>query len=101
MSFVFAGFIGGLVAVFCVQNVAPKEVISYEENRSPRAVLAADNFSTAPYNFIEAAELATPAVVHIEAKESEALAQQRFQNQKRRSPFDGFFNFGDMDDFFW
>ena len=100
LSFVFAGFIGGMVAFFCFQKFDTKEIITHNENRSPSTLLASDNFNAAPYDFTEAAEVATPAVVHVAAKESDALAQQRFQNQKRRSPFDGFFNFGDMDDFF-
>ena len=99
LSLVLAGFIGGIIAFFAFQQFNRTQLISHSENVSPKAILTTDHLSV-PYNFVEAAQVSTPTVVHIEAKESEDLAQLRFEKQKRTSPLDGFFNFGDMGDFF-
>lgn len=95
-SLILAGLIGGSVAFFAFKSFIPQPEII--ENQSPRAVLTSSTVAQ-PFNFVTAAERVTPAVVHITAEESKTLAQQRTQQDRRRSPFDGFFNF-DMDDFF-
>jgi S1-C subfamily serine protease len=100
LSLLLAGFVGGIVAFFSFQQFANPTQLIQAENKSPRVVLASNETPVLPYNFVEAAQRATPAVVHVMAKESDALAQQRYEKQRRRSPLDGFFNFGDMDDFF-
>jgi len=68
-SLVFAGFFGGLIAFGLINYMGP-----------------------------EASKKTTAAVVHISASESKALAEQRYQNNRRnrRSPFDGF----GMEEFF-
>lgn len=98
-SLVLAGIIGGAFSLMMFQTMTPDTV---EENVSPRAVLTSNaKVITQPFNFVEAAQKVTPAVVHIEAIESKSLAQQRTNEQRnnRRSPFDGFFDFN-MEDFF-
>jgi len=101
LTLILAGVIGGSVAFFAFQSSLDQPQII--ENRSPRAVLtsnASPSSFAQPFNFVEAADKVTPAVVHITANESKALAQQRTPKGNRgQSPFDGFFNF-DMDDFF-
>jgi len=96
-TLLIAGFIGGIVAFAAFNYSQPKaEVI---ENRSPRAVLTGNNNDRSveqPFNFVKAAEKVTPAVVHITANESATLANQRSQDNRQRSPFDGFFNFEDF-----
>lgn len=100
LSLIGAGFTGGVLAFAAFHFFYVNEHNDSIYNQKPKVVLASDNNILAPFDFTEAAQIATPAVVHIEAKESEALAQQRFEKQRRKSPFDNFFNFGDMEDFF-
>jgi len=97
-SLILAGLFGGTLAFFALRSSLPQ--VELIENQSPRAVLTSTSSGiTQPFNFVEAAQRVTPAVVHITAEESTTLAQQRTQKNRRQSPFDGFFNF-DMDDFF-
>ncbi len=94
LSLLIAGVIGGLVSYTLVINNAKS---TEEANTSPKAVLTTNsNFVSAPFDFVYAAEKATPAVVHITAKESRALAQQRMNKQRNRTLFD----FWGMDNFF-
>lgn len=90
-SMIVAGMIGGLI-VFGLGN---SSAVQKELNQSPSATFASLNKISAksPFDFIQASEAATPAVVHIFAQESKALAQQRYdsQRQKYRSPFEDFF----------
>ncbi len=51
-------------------------------------------------NFTYAAERAMPAVVQIKAKESDALARERRQEQRRNDPWSRFFEFDLGQDFF-
>jgi len=92
ISLIFAGVIGGLIAVFATQFITNPEIS--QTNRTPQAVFTSSTSHAAPFNFVLAAEKATPFVVHIEAEESRALAQQRREN--RRAPR----SFFDMEDFF-
>lgn len=93
ISLVFAGIVGGLVAIFGAQYFTTQDIS--ESNNSPQRILTSNTSPSAPFDFVLAAEKATPAVVHISAEESKALAQQRRQD-KRDSPR-GFF---DLEDFF-
>lgn len=98
LSLLVAGLIGGMVAVFAinqtksvhVENLMPEPSAVFTTNTSPRAV-------TPGFDFVMAAKRVTPAVVHISASESKALARQRSDKRGRsQSPFDFF----GMDDFF-
>lgn len=67
------------------------------ENQSPKAVLTSAGYGLnagAPFDFVTAADKATPAVVHIEASETKALTQQ--PRRGNDSPFGGMFDFGEL-----
>ena len=93
MSMVLAGSIGGLVMLggTAILN-PPKQTIDPEPSYA-RAVNLNFPESSAPSDFIYAAEKAMPAVVHIKAEETERSAYERYQRQNDRyqSPF-GFFD---------
>jgi len=92
-AFILAGVIGGLISFTIIKNQIP--TFSPDTNSSPRAILTANEASVnlQAFNFVKAAKTVTPAVVHIEAGESKALAQQRNHENRQRSPFDGLFDF--------
>lgn len=111
MTYIIAGVLGGLVVVGgnnLLQHSPEtdleavslvKAVNVMENNTSPSSIL--------PNSFVTAAQKSTPAVVHIRAEESEALAQQRIQegrrNQQRQFDLfslEDFFNGGSMGQFF-
>lgn len=97
-SLVFAGFFGGLIAFGLINYMGPQEALQ-NTNSVPQASFTST--VTAPIgsvDFVEASKKTTAAVVHISASESKALAEQRYQNNRRnrRSPFDGF----GMEEFF-
>jgi len=97
ISLILAGIIGGLIAV-AVTSYIPKEQ-SQQSNMSPHAVLTSAGYdmNVEAFDFVSAAEIVTPAVVHITASESQALAYQRKQerqsNRNRNfwDPFGDFF----------
>jgi len=93
ISLIFAGIVGGLIAIFGSHMLTPQEIS--QTNRTPQTVLTAANPNAVPFDFVLAAQKTTPAVVHIEAEESRALAQQR--RQERSDSPRGFF---DLEDFF-
>jgi len=99
ISLVFAGIIGGFVVLLGSQFFNSEEPTQI--NTSPQAVLTSTNTSPsnsgAPFDFVVAAEKITPAVVHISAEESKALAQQRREERKsspRGFSFEDFFGQG-------
>ena len=96
ISLVVAGFIGGVIAFAAFSYVnQPSDNLSI--NQSPRAILTSAESSpnaAFPFNFVEAAEKVTPAVVHINVKESRALAQERL-NERRNDGY-GWFDFNDF-----
>lgn len=99
-GFVVAGILGGLMVLGGMQLMTEKG-IEREESSSkvvPVAHYETSNAVTIP-SFVEAAEKSTPAVVHIRAEESEALAQQRLQDNQRKKDFNGF-EFFNLEDFF-
>ena len=101
LSMIFAGLIGGMIAIYVTSVNEPQTVTQISEepsfvrttNESPSTIVAG-------FDFVDAAEKVTPAVVHIEASQSKALTQQQTEerNRGRNSPFD-FFDF-DIEDFF-
>ena len=101
LSMIFAGLIGGMIAIYVTSVNEPQTVAQIAEepsfvrttNESPSTIVAG-------FDFVDAAEKVTPAVVHIEASQSKALTQQQTEerNRGRNSPFD-FFDF-DIEDFF-
>ncbi|MEM9823681.1 MAG: trypsin-like peptidase domain-containing protein [Bacteroidota bacterium] len=99
ISLVFAGIIGGLITLGGVylmksdqQHLQTSPAIAQQINQS----LVNTSRSTAvPTNFTDAAQRAMPAVVHITASESAAMAQKRRQDSN--DPLRNFFG----DDFFF
>lgn len=103
ISYVFTGILGGLVAYGLIA-IDPMDLKIDHRQEAQKVFTSAVNVS--PLNtaalstdFIAASELATPAVVHIKAAESDVLAQQRFKDQSRqrqyRSPIEEMFG-GDI-----
>jgi S1-C subfamily serine protease len=101
ISILTAGVLGGLVVVGgnqIMQN--DQEVLAPQPEMKVTSVADFNMAPTAPASFVTAAEKSTPAVVHITAQESEAMASQRLQ--QRRDQYRGFegFDFFGLDDFF-
>jgi Do/DeqQ family serine protease len=96
LSLMVAGAVGGLVVLVGLLSLDHYTVNSIGNKvhlTSGAEKLALDNI---PGDFIDAADLAMPAVVHISVKESNNLARSRSEQQRRRDPFSFFFG----DDFF-
>lgn len=94
LSLIVAGVIGGSIVAFSLRN----ETKNQQYNQSPQAVLTS-HAAVAGFDFVQAAEKVTPAVVHIEAGQSAALAQQK-KGERRQSPWGGgMFDFN-LEDFF-
>ena len=87
-----AVFASVVLWIFLNQNQSSETLLQ----KDPVPVQANSQLMMRP-DFIEAAAAATPSVVHIEAEESEQLAQQRLQEQRRnrRDPFRDFFQLDD------
>ncbi len=104
MKDVFKQITSGVVGGLLVMGVIFFTDFGKTENTSrveAKAIGVSNSFvqplvTTGP-NFVTAAEKGTKAVVHISAKESIQLAQERMQNQRRRNPYEDFFS---LDDFF-
>jgi len=91
LSLIISGVVGGLVAFGAFSYTAEDQgVILNKVNESPRAVFTSN--ANAPFNFVDAAEIANPAVVQIVAEESDLLASQRLnqRNQNRGRDLFGF-----------
>ncbi|MFQ5448702.1 MAG: S1C family serine protease [Saprospiraceae bacterium] len=99
-SFVLAGIAGGLIVlggVSFLEETQPAPQPDYSrfvKTVSNVNVSGEEGFSE-PFNFVEAAALATPAVVHISARENEKNARSRF---KRNDPWSQFFGDGSFFD---
>jgi len=92
LSLIFAGIIGGFIALsFSKMITSDSAATSEVATNHARQV----NLNTKPvvgFNFIEASEKAMPSVVHISAAESKTLANKRRQNQG--DPYGWFFGNG-------
>jgi len=96
ISLIAAGFVGGVMAIF-VGNYFSGEQEPIQFNQSPQAILASNTGAAAPFDFVKAASLATPAVVGITVTESAEQASNRFNNREV-SPFERFFDMGNLGD---
>ena len=108
LSLICASVLGAVLTLGIVEYSADSDHSMLSLNQSPTNVHTVSNRAAiaspaAAYDFVEASDIATKAVVHIYAEESKVLAQQRIQkqrsqrnNQRSNDPF-GFFGF---DDFF-
>lgn len=91
-SFVFAGIIGGLIVLggshlfqAPVSNITPTAQLTNITDITPKIE------KEFPFDFKEAAKIATPAVVHIAGRQTSA-AKGRQQPNKSNDPFDFFFS---------
>jgi S1-C subfamily serine protease len=96
ISLIAAGFVGGVMAIF-VGNYFSNQELPNSFNQSPHAVLASNTTVQAPFDFVKAASIATPAVVGITVRESAEQASNRFNNTEV-SPFERFFDMGNLGD---
>jgi len=90
ISLVFAGIIGGMMTlggVAMMKNDAPSQNASLAQNVNNVNIKPSTANVNVPFDFTYAAEKATPAVVHILAKETRPQNNQ----PQRRDPFDFFF----------
>lgn len=103
-SLVFAGMIGGIITLggyLAVQGNHPDNDAGLNQFAKNVSNVNVPPNLNVPFDFTAAAELATPAVVHISAKESEKKAREnRQKNQQLPNIFDDdsffrspFFNF--------
>jgi S1-C subfamily serine protease len=96
---ILASFLGGIIALQLDGLRGDERPV----NQSPGAQLVSMNLPpTSGADFVYASEVSTPAVVHVYAEESQALAQQRYDKnkQRRRSPFSDFFGEDMFSEFF-
>ncbi|MEO1628379.1 MAG: trypsin-like peptidase domain-containing protein, partial [Bacteroidota bacterium] len=95
ISLIFAGVIGGLIALGGVYFLMPIPTATTTDAQFAKTVGDQVNVNpktkAVPYDFTAAAKKAMPAVVHISSVESKDLAQQRRQNQNQNNPFRNFF----------
>lgn len=101
ISFLTAGVLGGLVVIGGNKFMQNDQHVFVEQPEIIATPVASYNMApTAPSSFVTAAEKSTPAVVHITAQESEAMASQRLQD--RRNQYRGFegLEFFGLDEFF-
>lgn len=100
IGFIISGIVGGLMVFGGLQITQDQQI---EESTSPELEIRqiADRSATLnsvrmPVSFAEAAEKATPAVVHIKARESEESAKNRMKKLQQQDPFYRFFQFDDL-----
>ncbi len=92
-----AGVFGGLVALGGVYLLDDAKLQTNQIDQPGFAVPvnqsinSKPDLASVPFDFTEAAEKSMPVVVHIKAAESEALAQQRRQKNRRQDPFQDLF----------
>ena len=97
VSLFAAGALGALITLGGYQLIDKSQESS---NLSPDAVFSASLSTNSPtriaapaIDFSEAAEISMPAVVQIKASESDQLARQRREEQRRQDPWSQFFDF--------
>ena len=99
---VLAGMFGGLMTWAAIQWFSPEQStpisdVEFVANHSANESPANDKF---PFDFSQAAEVASPSVVLIQAEVSERMANQQQQKRMEESPFSRFFDLfgeGEMD----
>ena len=94
VSILLAGILGGMIAFGALSYKLDQQPAQANVNQAPQAILMS-NGSNTPTDFVEAASVSTPAVVHITAEESDALASQRMNKRNQVDIFDF-----DINDFF-
>ena len=87
VSILLAGILGGMIAFGAMSYKLDNKSIPTEMNQAPRGIQIS-NGSNTPTDFVAAASVSTPAVVHITAEESDALASQRMGKRNQIDIFD-------------
>ena len=87
VSILVAGILGGMIALGAFSYKLDKERNQVKPNQAPPAILMS-NGTSSPTDFVDAASISTPAVVHITAEESDALASQRMGKRNQVDIFD-------------
>jgi serine protease Do len=106
VGFIISGIFGGLIVFGGLQLTknADESVFEQMTYELPSKTISSSEILSmrVPVSFADAAEKATPAVVHIRARESEETARNRMQQRQRQDPFYRFFQFDDLmpDNFF-
>jgi len=100
LSYVLSGMIGGLFCFLLINQFPAKTTIIQEVAPQSKQV-SLTNLPVVGPDFVTAAKVSTPAVVHIYAEESTESAQDRLEKERRRNPFGGdlfseFFGGGDF-----
>jgi serine protease Do len=85
-SYIMTGFIGGLTCFILLKTAISNQPTVNPTNTSPAKLISQRSILAVP-DFINSAETATPAVVHIYAEENNESVQDRYRNQRRRDPF--------------
>lgn len=93
LTYIASGFIGGLLC-FLLFKSSLKTEIRYVESPTKAVPVRQTTVLVGP-DFVDAAKISTPTVVHIYAEESEESARVRYQN-RRNQRSNGF----SMEDFF-
>jgi S1-C subfamily serine protease len=95
LSLIIAGAAGGLMVLMVLFKTGYSDFRTVEKVHLTAGEIEGYGRNV-PTDFIDAAEKAMPAVVHISVKESTNLAQNRNREPNKRDPFSFFFG----DDFF-
>lgn len=95
-----AGIIGGAMALSVDKMMAPDQPLRPE--REYTRTVSNESPSFGGTDFVYASKVSTPAVVHVWAEESQALAQQRYKQNKRQrvNPFGNLLGDDFFSDFF-
>lgn len=96
LSLIIAGAAGGLMVLIVLFSTGHSDIRTVEKVQLTAGETEGYYGRNVPVDFIDAAEKAMPAVVHISVKESTNLAQNRKREYNKRDPFSFFFG----DDFF-
>ena len=103
ISYVLAGIFGGVIVLggnWLITRVDGGSAHHPDQLEQGKAMAANAMNPKFPFDFKKAAEIATPAVVHIYAEESEQMAQNRARNRTPQG-FERFFGNDVFDDFFF
>ncbi len=99
IGYLVTGFIGGMTCFVLIKATQSSEKTIAPMNSSPAKLVSQSSFLAVP-DFINAAESATPTVVHIYAEETNERVEDRYRNQRRADPFgfsiEDFFGGGDF-----
>jgi Do/DeqQ family serine protease len=85
VALTFSGLLGGVIAFFLLQSQIQE--INFLNGTAAQPQLTTSTSVGYPFDFVSAAEVATKAVVHIQAAESESLARQRMKEESKSNPF--------------